>query len=456
MNILHHLSAYVVSVALALGIISTPAPIVPAQTLGTAVPTSPALYDGYLSANILIDATSMTVTPGTLKNGQTLSGFTCFVIDINQPTVEYVCGTASTTSATSLSVTSLWRGVDLLNPNATSSSLAFQHRRFSSVSISDYPTIQFLVRKMNGTDSLDSPLLYSSSLSTTTIASNRNNVASAGLVADTAFSGAGVINATTGAKGMVQISTGAQAGSTTSLGSTGASLAIPSSAATSTCQSTGNYAVITDNNGKINNGCYGTPTFTGATLAGTTTIASTTMNAAGFYTTGVNLPSLTTLVYATTSTAVLTNFDIFNLPPRQIYRIYANLRPTTGASLNLAFNGDTALTDYSYTMSSTTGSAASALIAQNALGQGQMYLANASNQPASSTVIMDIIDGNNTVKAVNFTTVQLVSTTTSPWRLDVGGVWATTTPGYINRMRFSANSNTLMVGSSVYIYASSF
>lgn len=123
--------------------------------LGATVPQTPALYDGYLAAGISKTDTSMTLSTGVLRNGQSLSGYFCFTIDVNTPTVEYVCGTASGTS-----VTAIDRGVDVLNPNATSSDLAYSHRRFASVSISDYPTLQIMARLLRGTDAIENTLTY--------------------------------------------------------------------------------------------------------------------------------------------------------------------------------------------------------------------------------------------------------------------------------------------------------
>ena len=123
--------------------------------LGSAIPETPALIDAYLISGISNTDTSMTISSGVDKGGNPLSGYMCFVIDVNTPTVEYVCGTASGASITSMS-----RGVDLTNPNATSSSLAFSHRRFASVQISDYPTLQFIVRQLNGLDTTNGGLLF--------------------------------------------------------------------------------------------------------------------------------------------------------------------------------------------------------------------------------------------------------------------------------------------------------
>lgn len=167
MDILYGIAGAVASVLMAVGLVAAPAeaPIYippPLEDLGTTIPGAPALYDGYLATGISKTDTSLTLSTGELRNGQTLSGFLCFTIDNNTPTVEYVCGNASSTEVTNLS-----RGVDVLNPSATSSDLAYSHRRFASVSISDYPTLQFIARQLNGDDAIGAALSYESGVTPT-------------------------------------------------------------------------------------------------------------------------------------------------------------------------------------------------------------------------------------------------------------------------------------------------
>src|SRR3989344_4713399 len=77
---------------------SASASAVEGPQIGAAIPQSPALYDGFLASGITKTDTSLTLSTGELRNGQTLSGRFCFTLDANLPTVEYVCGTASSTS----------------------------------------------------------------------------------------------------------------------------------------------------------------------------------------------------------------------------------------------------------------------------------------------------------------------------------------------------------------------
>src|SRR5690242_18214378 len=96
----HNIGKAVASFLISLGIIAVPA--VQPQNLGTAVPTQGALYDSYLSSSISASATSMTLAKGTYNDGTSLTGWTCFTVDSNSPSVEYICGTASGTAITSL------------------------------------------------------------------------------------------------------------------------------------------------------------------------------------------------------------------------------------------------------------------------------------------------------------------------------------------------------------------
>ncbi len=150
------------------------------KKLSAALPEAPALVDDYLATKITATQTTFTLANGTLRDGTALGGYYCFVIDVNSPQVEYVCGTASSTS-----VTGVVRGIQFQNPNATSSALMFAHNRLASVQITDYPTLQFMVRKINGIDSIDAPLQYSSG--SASLITSSTQLASKGYVDNVAF-----------------------------------------------------------------------------------------------------------------------------------------------------------------------------------------------------------------------------------------------------------------------------
>ena len=123
--------------------------------LGAAIPSTPALIDTYLASAIAKTDTQMTLANGYDRAGNVLTGLMCFTIDVNTPSVEYTCGTASGTL-----IYNLQRGLNLSNPNVTSSALAFPHRRLATVQVTDYPSISILSRMLNGQDALPNHLIY--------------------------------------------------------------------------------------------------------------------------------------------------------------------------------------------------------------------------------------------------------------------------------------------------------
>ncbi|MDI6820930.1 MAG: hypothetical protein QMD65_02000 [Patescibacteria group bacterium] len=216
------------------------------HNLGILVPSSPSLIDTYLVSPISDSATSMTLAVGTTRDKQTLTGFQCFTLDANQPNTEFVCGNASGTS-----ITSLTRGVNLLNPNATTT-YVYSHRRFASVQTTDYPTIQFLVRKMNGVDSLDNALIYSSEPAW--------NYGTHQLVTwdkskdyTDSVSYAGTSDANFSTKGIIQLATTSELIAGTATGTTGAYLGVPNLFFNAT-SSANRLVPVTKEGGKLSQG----------------------------------------------------------------------------------------------------------------------------------------------------------------------------------------------------------
>lgn len=247
------------------------------QIVGSAVPSTPALIDTYLATNIDNSQTSMTLANGLTRAGTALSGYMCFVIDINSPTTEYVCGTASSTSITSLS-----RGVDVLNPNSTSSALAYPHRRFASVQISDYPTLQVLVRKVNGTDTWDSKITYT----TAPTFSNGNDIINKTYADNLAIAGAP--NGSTIQKGIYQEASTTNIGNGTAVGSTGADLIVPNKYFNTTSSAT-TTVPVTNSSGTLSQGFLDlTQAFTfsgGVTSTATTSLAATNITGTATFST---------------------------------------------------------------------------------------------------------------------------------------------------------------------------
>ena len=189
---------------------------------GATIPGGGALYDGFLSSGISPTATSMVLTNGYFNDGTALTGWQCFTVDANSPSIEYICGNASGTA-----VSNLMRGIMYVNPNLSSASLEFQHGRGASVQITDYPDLQILNRLLNGTDPLLNPLTYASHPGFTGVPSttieDKNYIDQQ--IASTSY--AGTVNGSTSTKGIFQEATPAQiASGTPASGSTGADLVL--------------------------------------------------------------------------------------------------------------------------------------------------------------------------------------------------------------------------------------
>jgi hypothetical protein len=97
----------------------------------------------------------MTLANGTLANSTSLSGYACFTVDSGNPNVEFICGTASGTS-----ITSLIRGIDTLDGKTSVASLIFSHRRGADVKITDFPVFSIVRNIVNGTDTFPNPITY--------------------------------------------------------------------------------------------------------------------------------------------------------------------------------------------------------------------------------------------------------------------------------------------------------
>ncbi len=255
----------------------------PSPSLGTSFSVI-ADYTSSLSAGISSIDTEMSVS-SLVSGSETLIPGETYGFKLGGR--EYVIGTISTT--TSNKVVMMTRGLSRKTATTTISSYAYTWGRGTSVEITDAPILIDINNKITGNAGFDTPIKYVSTISTSTIASNRNYLATAGLVADVAFNGAGVINAGTNAKGVVQIATQVQARSSTATGSSGSLLVLPSSMATSTYNTAtaSSTVLMTGYTGKLDvnflpSGVALTGsanTFTAANTFSTSTIATTTIGA---------------------------------------------------------------------------------------------------------------------------------------------------------------------------------
>lgn len=231
----------------------------------SSISQTPALFETYVSSTQGTADTTLNIASATLSDGSTLSGYVCLTIDANTPSVEFECGTLTGTQvAISL------RGLGYQTGTTTSSTLKKVHRTGADVKITEFPALAIIQRILSGVDSLETPVQYDN-IATTTIAANRNSLASVGLLQDTAFNGAGIINASASNKGIVQLATQLQAASSTASGSTGALLVIPASSATSTynAATAALRVVVTGNNGLID------PNFISTSFSSSTVIGNT-------------------------------------------------------------------------------------------------------------------------------------------------------------------------------------
>lgn len=199
------------------------------------LPTVVANYQDSLATQENTGDSSFTLVSGEDSLGRSLSGFYCFTVDPNTSIAEYECGNASGTV-----VTAVTRGIDPVNPNATSSAIIFTHRRGASVVISDYTPIANQERILQGLDTLPSGtvLQYNPNVTNAEVGAAQNNIASVAYVASTSF--AGTTNGSLAQKGIYQEATPAQIASSTGVGSTGADLIVPNrnsclTSSTTTC-----------------------------------------------------------------------------------------------------------------------------------------------------------------------------------------------------------------------------
>ncbi len=227
------------------------------------VPSEPAIYDSVLSAPLGSSDTTIFLKNANTNQGTPLTGFNCFTIDVNTPTLEYVCGTVSGTS-----VTGLTRNIDYFTGTTTNSNLSVpSHRTGADIRITDFPILQIIHNILSGLDTLPSTLHYTAG--TTISGSDSQAIPNVAYVNATAISGAP--NSSETVNGISQLATGVQAASSTATGSTGARLVLPASLATSSDDVAGLHVVVTQNSGKIN--WNQVDLATPFTITGTTTIS---------------------------------------------------------------------------------------------------------------------------------------------------------------------------------------
>lgn len=265
---------------------------IPAQqapTFGASldIPTVIALFETTLAEKISANATAMTLTGATDKDGNVLASSTyAFIIDEGTASEEFVIADCTGTTCTNMT-----RGVSVLTGTSTVTALKKEHRRGSSVKITDGPQLLILSRLATGQMGYPNPLKYKTNLATSTIAANGENLVNVNLLNDVAFNGAGVVSASEVIKGVSELATQVEMASSTVNGGSGP-LVLQARYATSTAPTSGHYIPVTGNDGNLAEGFIPTTitqsmAFSGGVTVGGVAVASTTVdifNASGTWT----------------------------------------------------------------------------------------------------------------------------------------------------------------------------
>lgn len=272
LGMIHALASVVLGVAVFIGSLFGAAQ---SPQLGAALPSATAVFETSLQSRISSTDTSMTLVANSVRGGTTLTGYQCFTLDEGRTDAEYVCGTISGTS-----VSGLLRGVDPQTATTSNSTLKFAHRVGADVKITDFPVLQILRNQANGTETYANLLNYTYSPNYTNASTTA--IASKGYVDSVALVSAPNADDTT--KGVVETATASEAASGTSLGGTGARLALGANLATSTCQSAANSVLVASStSGKLDGRCLDVSnanTWTGAqSFSATTTLTGSNVNA---------------------------------------------------------------------------------------------------------------------------------------------------------------------------------
>jgi hypothetical protein len=300
-----------------------------APPLGASLPSGTAVFETSLQSRISSTDTSLTLVANSVRGGSSLSGFQCFTVDEGRTDAEYVCGTVSGTS-----VTSLTRGVDPSTGTSSNSALKFAHRVGANIKITDFPLLQILRNQANGTETYPAALKYATGVAPSTV----DDLTDKAYVDSLAFNGAGVIDASSIAKGVVELATGAEAAASTPTGGSG-TLVLPASLSTSTYNSAtaANRVIVTGGSGKIDNYFIASSSLFAYTFPDASGSASTTLvnNGSGVvtwdpYSTIIKTPAPNTATVSNgTSTVFATTIPGGTLSTRNAVRLSIHGYTTT-------------------------------------------------------------------------------------------------------------------------------
>lgn len=239
------------------------AALVQDATLGDAVANTIAGFETSLASSITDTDTTMTLVSFTTEDGTDLTvGKTySFTIDEGSASREFVTGEVSTGN----SIINMTRGVSVVDGVTEVAANKKNHRRGASVKITNFQLVT-ITNILNTTATLPNVLEYDTSVDFDAINADDQYVASKAYVDAVAFSGAGVVDAQETAKGVVELATQAEMAAGTATGGSGP-LVLQSGYALSTAPVSGQYVVITESSGNIDED------FLPSTLAGDYTIS---------------------------------------------------------------------------------------------------------------------------------------------------------------------------------------
>jgi hypothetical protein len=166
--------------------------------MASTIPKVIANFETSLSAKLTTAGTSLTLTSATDSDGNALAAGTyAFTINEGKTNEEHVIGTLSGTT-----VSSLIR--NLSRSDGTTAQTGKEHRKDSSIKITNHPALIRIIRVLQGIDGLDtaSPLKYSSAPSLTPGSHQVSTVAYSESLANQ-----GAATASTGTKGIIKVST---------------------------------------------------------------------------------------------------------------------------------------------------------------------------------------------------------------------------------------------------------
>jgi hypothetical protein len=166
--------------------------------MASTIPKIIANFETTLSAKLTSAGTSLTLTSATDPDGNSLaSGIYAFTINEGKTNEEHVMGVLSGTTLSFLTR-------NLSHSDGTTSQTGKEHRKNSSIKITNHPALMRVIRVLQGTDGLDpaSPLKYTLAPTLTPGSHQVSTVAYSESLANQ-----GAATASTSTKGIIKVST---------------------------------------------------------------------------------------------------------------------------------------------------------------------------------------------------------------------------------------------------------